>query len=906
MLSLRGVATFGLDRHSRRSNLLETGDCFVTSCLAMTVYEFALAHFACYTCAMQSWWGRWAACAARYARWLVFGSVALAICGGWCLRGLAIYSDFKRMLPDNFPSVRELSRIETRVQSTSTLQVVIGGEDWPAMRRFIDDFVARVPTELGDLITSVEYNTTEASDFFRVRKYLYVEPDDLREIHARLKRQIDYEKLKASQLLIDVADPPQFDVKDIEEKYRHSVNKYNHYREGYYTNDDATLAVVLLQPKGGGTNVDFARTLLSRVDRVLQGMRPTEYHPSLRYTFAGRYPGLITEFDKIIAEMRWSLILCVLLVGLVVHLFFRQLRMGFCMICAAGLGTLAALVAARFVIGYLTAQTAFLGSIILGNGINFSIILLARYLEERRERQRAPVDAMHTALAHTWLPTLATACTNSVAFAALGVTHIRSLAQFGFIGVIGMLSCWIITYGLLPGWLLWSESWRPLEQSRRALAPRGGFHRMMIVCARTVVTHPRVLVRSGLAISIIAIGIGLWYAPRSLEYNFNNLRFKPSTPTDAWAAFAQTQTGAIFGQSATPAVLVTDSFEDAGAVCDEVTSRATSVRTENGGRLFDQCRSLAGYVPKHQTQKLQILADIRALLSDSAMHYLTPAQRADADAILATKTLRSIALPDLPQSLRVPFHEADGSEGKVVYVYADTTANMWDGRELRKFSDLIREIHLPQNRVVYGSGEYMIFSDLLQTIVTEGPRATLFSFGCVCLLVLFVFRRRILHRLVVIGSLCTGVLWMLACLPIFGVKLNFLNFVAFPITFGIGVDYAINMYQRFLEERTKTGDVHAEVARTITQVGGAVALCSLTTIIGYGTLMISSNRGLVSLGLTALLGEWTCITVALFLLPAWLVFRGRKRRARKKSNTVWQKRSWMDDSVYIEDAPPLE
>ena len=42
----------------------------------------------------------------------------------------------------------------------------------------------------------------------------------------------------------------------------------------------------------------------------------------------------------------------------------------------------------------------------------------------------------------------------------------------------------------------------------------------------------------------------------------------------------------------------------------------------------------------------------------------------------------------------------------------------------------------------------------------------------------------------VIGALVVGVSWMVGAAAWFGVKVNFLNFIALPISFGIGVDYA--------------------------------------------------------------------------------------------------------------------
>ena len=37
------------------------------------------------------------------------------------------------------------------------------------------------------------------------------------------------------------------------------------------------------------------------------------------------------------------------------------------------------------------------------------------------------------------------------------------------------------------------------------------------------------------------------------------------------------------------------------------------------------------------------------------------------------------------------------------------------------------------------------------------------------------------------------------------VRLNFLNFIALPITFGIGVDYAVNVVQRYAIDPARGG-----------------------------------------------------------------------------------------------------
>jgi predicted RND superfamily exporter protein len=125
----------------------------------------------------------------------------------------------------------------------------------------------------------------------------------------------------------------------------------------------------------------------------------------------------------------------------------------------------------------------------------------------------------------------------------------------------------------------------------------------------------------------------------------------------------------------------------------------------------------------------------------------------------------------------------------------------------------------------------------------------------------------------ILGSLVLAVTWLAGAMMALGIKVNFCNFVAFPITFGIGVEYAVNIMSRVREGR---GQLVADAIRT---TGGAVGLCSLTTIIGYGSLLFAQNRALFSFGVVAVLGELACLTTALVVLPAVLLGRRSEPRA---------------------------
>ena len=167
------------------------------------------------------------------------------------------------------------------------------------------------------------------------------------------------------------------------------------------------------------------------------------------------------------------------------------------------------------------------------------------------------------------------------------------------------------------------------------------------------------------------------------------------------------------------------------------------------------------------------------------------------------------------------------------------------------------------------AGSIPLSADIISSISRDGPLATLAALAGVVLLVTAIFRFN-RSTVLIIGSLLVGVLWLTALTLLLKVKVNFCNFIAFPITFGIGVDYSVNVMARYRQTGSR------DVIDAIRSTGGAVAVCSLTTIIGYGSLLLAKNQALFLFGLVAVLGEITCLVSAVVVLPAVLAARPRR------------------------------
>ncbi|MBM81534.1 MAG: hypothetical protein CMJ78_13215 [Planctomycetaceae bacterium] len=122
------------------------------------------------------------------------------------------------------------------------------------------------------------------------------------------------------------------------------------------------------------------------------------------------------------------------------------------------------------------------------------------------------------------------------------------------------------------------------------------------------------------------------------------------------------------------------------------------------------------------------------------------------------------------------------------------------------------------------------------------------------------------------GCLMFGVLVLLDA------KLNPANLIVLPLVLGIGVDDGVHVLHDFrLQSETK------KPYRMSASTLNGIVLTSLTSMIGFGSMMVSAHRGLFSLGLVLVVGVGSCLFVSLVTLPAVLTLVDRVSRKHTRS-----------------------
>jgi hypothetical protein len=329
----------------------------------------------------------------------------------------------------------------------------------------------------------------------------------------------------------------------------------------------------------------------------------------------------------------------------------------------------------------------------------------------------------------------------------------------------------------------------------------------------------------------------------------------------------------ILGAGHEGMVVLADTPEDAREL--EKTLQAKWNAAPEKAKPFAAIHSLWDMVPDDQETKVPELLEIGDRLERARDRgFLNDADWEKVKDILPPRDLRPYGLADLPESIARPFAEKDGTRGRLVVIEAEPS-NSNNLHYLLRYSDSFRETRLASGKIVRGSGRAVIFADILKAVVQDIRKAVALSLALTVFAVIITFRHGGWYALTVLFALLVGVAGELVFLYQADVKLNFLNFAALPITFGIGVDYAVNVIQRYRADGSR--DILAALRTT----GGAVVLCSLTTILGYLALLGSHNRAIRSLGTIAVVGEISCLLAAVTVLPSlWLLIERRANRAR--------------------------
>lgn len=109
------------------------------------------------------------------------------------------------------------------------------------------------------------------------------------------------------------------------------------------------------------------------------------------------------------------------------------------------------------------------------------------------------------------------------------------------------------------------------------------------------------------------------------------------------------------------------------------------------------------------------------------------------------------------------------------------------------------------------------------------------------------------------------------------IDLNPANLLVLPLLLGIGVNYGVQVVHDY---RSQKGPYQISG-----NVFSTVVLTALTSMVGFGSMMVASHRGLFSLGIALAIGISSCLFVSLVLVPSLLGVISKRESAVSTSSS---------------------
>ncbi len=210
---------------------------------------------------------------------------------------------------------------------------------------------------------------------------------------------------------------------------------------------------------------------------------------------------------------------------------------------------------------------------------------------------------------------------------------------------------------------------------------------------------------------------------------------------------------------------------------------------------------------------------------------------------------------------------SDDYTSSIMYITADV------GSSQEKVNELVDTIEndIDLTSKVPGTNNYVTGNPILISTVGELMLSDSMITIAVALLaitlLLFVLKKSFLKAIIIMIPLVIGLIW----------TIGFLGYAHIPITLataglgamilGLGVEYSIFMFTRYLEERDKGFSQEKSLNIALPSVAHAIMGSGITTLIGFLSLTLSTIPMLQKLGLTLAIGIVSILIVTLVFYP---------------------------------------
>jgi len=800
-------------------------------------------------------------------------ALALATASVSIVSRIEIDPSLEALLPQDTEAQRALEELRDRIPSSSPYFLLVESPD-PTLNRKLSRKILEAVSAWPD--TRKAINRRDPT-YFLDRRLLFLSSTDLRDLADRAEELVQWQQCDAMPGCVNLEEKPRpIDADDLRELYTNtpqvrafldllgiesppdpqpvvdrstgSVGAESKVADGKALSGDlcsadGTVCAIHVVLDGEPFDLDYAQSVLTRTDALFASITPSPKPKGLKLAASGEYRVTPTIKRSVVADLSKVGVLSTVLLLIIVLIQFRGLRAFlfiFVPLIVCGACTLGLVALLHPVLNIISAFTL---AVLAGLGIDFGVHLLTHY-GQARAQEMPPLESLCHTFSSLGSSMLVAATTTGCGFASLVAARFRGFSEMGLLAAVGIALA-LVTYLLLfPPLVLLAHRLVPERSSPlRSLRP-------IRLSGKGFSLPPSSIVIVGIGLACIGVAIG---TNLEFEYNFRNLRPKVVSHGIDWKR-------ALHGTIRTAIVMMSDdraSLEKA----------ATAIRKENLDDLTRKTPPLiitpSSFIPADQQNRLAQIRRLRDAV-DKGIRHAKPEQRKKLE---KWKPLLEIEEPigeqNLPDWVYEWLRERDSRFGNFGVIYSDLA-----GSNALQMERLMNRIHRWQKKYpkVRFASRVALLGVVVPGLRADAPVIILLALFGLCIGTIVVsrsFRRTLLVLLPLTGALCIAI----GIMVLVGLKINLYNMLIFPLAFGIGIDGAIYVVWSAQHARQHND------RRFQTASQRAVLGSTMTTLAGFGSMTISQNPGLASLGWMSIITLSMTLLINLVWLPALLKWK---------------------------------
>jgi len=680
----------------------------------------------------------------------------------------------------------------------------------------------------------------------------------------------------------------------------------------YMISKDKKHLLVMIAPPMEVGNFQVATDFVDVVNKELAAQ--DREIPGVKHYLTGN--AAVMRDDNIIVRqdmVRTTLIAYALIILLFAFSFRNLSSIVFASVCLA-LGLVWSYGAAYLLVGYLTAITAVFGAVLLGMGIDYAILILSRYTEERHLGASIQ-EALEITMTKTGKGILTGAAATSLAFYSISTGTFQGGKEMGLIAGTGIIIFFIIMTFILSSLMVFWDS----RRSMKGVTQKQWNPKIMRLLSGMVTRAPLPV----FTVLLGFFGAMVYMTPKSqFEYNYLNMEWQ-----DAESVQLIKKIPDWFGLSTNFGMVLSENVEQDRKLAQQLWAKKTTAQVD----------AVSNYIPENPELKKPSIDQIAAVIA-AAEPGATPGKAAefkagDVDELLKLlaslsekmkgieglaylsdygdvekssrqskdrinrlieiiqsqpreKTARNLSglnaqlveetpgmfrrvkkiagaqapsLASLEKEHPAIVERFQGRDGKfLIYVYPNR--EIWSEHNMKA---VVRDL---KSVAPDAMGIAVLFDRILDQLKKDMARVAMVALGVVFIIILLDYRG-FWHAILTMVPLVFAAITMVGMMNLLKIKFNFVNIGMLPLIIGISIDYGVYVVHRWIGE----GKGIDSIPKVVESTGRAVSLSALTTMIGFAAIIPARWQGLSIMGKTLTVGVGFALLASVLMLPALLL-----------------------------------